>query len=236
MVFQEGMIPGRAFRRKERADGNGPPDDRRQKKGKNMEKKYPIITISREYAAYGRTAAAGLSERLGIPYYDKEFVKETAKLSGYSEEDIAREGENMSRGSRIMNSFLNSAASYKSSYDGIFAAQREVILNLAKQPCIIVGRCADHILREEGVETFDIFLFADLEHRIVRAGELEGNQGLEPAELKKVIAKHDSQRNIYYKQYTGKEMGFYKNYNLCIDIGKVGVEKSIDLICQILEQ
>ena len=71
--------------------------------------KYPVITISREYAAYGRTIAAGLSDRLGIPFYDKDFVKETAKQSGYSEEDIVREGEDMSPASKFMNSLLNNA-------------------------------------------------------------------------------------------------------------------------------
>ena len=74
--------------------------------------KYPVITISREYAAYGRTIAAGLSDRLGIPFYDKDFVKETAKQSGYSEEDIVREGEDMSPASKFMNSLLNNANAY----------------------------------------------------------------------------------------------------------------------------
>ena len=108
--------------------------------------KYPVITISREYAAYGRTIAAGLSSRLGIPFYGKDFVKETAKQSGYSEEVIVREGEDMSPASKFMNSLLNNANAYSSSYDGIYKAQKEVILNLAQKPCIIVGRCADHIL------------------------------------------------------------------------------------------
>ncbi len=198
-----------------------------------MKKKYPVITISREYAAYGRTIAKGLSERLGIPFYDRDFVKETAKQSGYSEEDIKREGESMSRGSKFMNTLLNNASSYKSSYDAIFQAQKEVILNLAKEPCIIVGRCADHVLREAGANTFDVFLFADMEHRIEHAKELEENKG---ADVKKVIAKIDSARSTYYKQYTGKEMGYYKNYNICLDTGKVGVEKCIDLLCEILNE
>ena len=77
---------------------------------------YPLITISRQYAAYGRTVAKGLSERLGIPYYDRDFVKKTAESSGYAEEDIIREGEDISKGSRFWNSFLNNATVYSSSY------------------------------------------------------------------------------------------------------------------------
>ena len=111
---------------------------------------YPLITISRQYAAYGRTVAKGLSERLGIPYYDRDFVKKTAESSGYAEEDIIREGEDISKGSRFWNSFLNNATVYSSSYDGIFAAESKVILELSQEPCIIVGRSANHVLSPVG--------------------------------------------------------------------------------------
>ena len=116
-----------------------------------------IITISREYGAGGRTVARGLAQELGIEYYDIDFVRMTAKLSGYSEDDIRREGEDMSGGRKFINQFLSTNA-YNSSYDAIFEAQREVILDLAKKPCIIVGRCSNMILREEGIDSFDIFL------------------------------------------------------------------------------
>ncbi len=200
-----------------------------------MEKRLPVITISREYAAYGRTIAAKLSEKLGIPYYDKDFVKETAKASGYSEEDIKKEGETMGRGAHFMNVLLNNMSSYASSYDGIYRAQREVILELAKSPCIIIGRCADHILREAGIESFDIFLFADIAARIKRASELEENQGLSVQELQKALIKKDAMRSTYYRTYTKKEMGYSKNYNICLDTGKIGADKCVDIICDILK-
>ncbi len=199
----------------------------------NVEKQYPVITISREYAAYGRTVAEGLSKRLGIPVYDKDFVRRTANVSGYSEDDVAKDSEALSKRSEILNSVLNSVSSYTSSHDAIFKAQREVILNLAKEPCIIVGRCAECILHEAGVESFDVFLFADLEHRMVRARELENDAD---ADIKKVIAKKDSERSTYYKHYTDKEMGYYKNYDICLDTGKIGVEKCIDILCEILQK
>ena len=75
------------------------------------ELRYPVITISRQYAAYGRTVAKGLSEELGIPYYDKDVVRKTAEQSGFSEEDIKREGEDLSRAGKFMNDLLNNAAS-----------------------------------------------------------------------------------------------------------------------------
>ncbi len=199
-----------------------------------MDKKLPVITISREYAAYGRSVAAKLSERLGIPYYDRDFVKETAKVSGYSEEDIKKEGETMGRGAQFMNSLLNNVSSYASSYDGIYKAQKEVILELAKNPCIIVGRCADHILREAGVETFDIFLFADIAERARRAAELEKHQNLSEQELLKTVIKYDAMRRTYYRTYTKKEMGYYQNYNICLDTGIIDLDKCVNIICEIL--
>lgn len=201
-----------------------------------MEKKlkYSVITISREYAAYGRTIAAALSERLGIPYYDKDFVKETARASGFSEEEIAKEGEDMSRTSRLMNSFLNNASVYPSSYDRIFHAQKDVILKLAQEPCIIVGRCADYILKNEGVKCFRIFLYADRSVRLKRAAELEENKG-KITDFEKLLAKKDSRRETYYKQYTGTDMGDYRNHNISLDIGSIGVDRCIDIICGILE-
>ena len=196
------------------------------------EKELPVITISRTYAAYGRTVAQELSKRLGIPVYDKDFVKETATKSGYSEEDIAREGEQMSRISKFMNSLLNNATVYTSSYDGIFRAQKEVVLDLAQKSCIIVGRCAEHILTEAGIPCFRVFLYADDQTRLKRAAELDENNGMEP---KKVLVKRDQLRNTYYKHYTGKEMGISENYDISINTGKIGLEKTIEILCDILQ-
>lgn len=195
---------------------------------------FPVITISRKYAAYGRTIAAQLSERLGIPYYDRDFVKETAKQSGYSEADVAREGEDMSRASKFMNSLLNNSMAYPSSYDGIYQAQKKVVLQLAQSPCILVGRCADHILTQSGVPALKLFLFADMEHRLQRAAELDEGKGKSEAEMKKLLTKHDSLRETYYKQYTGMDMGSYANYTVCLDVGVLGVQSCVDIICTLM--
>ncbi|MGN0362412.1 MAG: AAA family ATPase [Bilifractor sp.] len=193
--------------------------------------KYPVITISRQYAAYGRTVARGLSEKLGIPFYDRDVVRKTAAESGFSEDDINREGENLSRAGKFMNDLLNNAASYPSSHDRIFEAQKEVVLELAKSPCIIVGRCADHILTEAGIQAYKVFLYADEEHRISRAAQLDENKGQDP---RKAAAKKEQLREVYYKTYTGVEMGNVSNYNICIDTGAIGVEKCIDILSDIV--
>lgn len=200
--------------------------------GMEAEKKYPVITISREYGALGRTLASILSDRLGIPYYDKDFVKKTAEDSGYSMEDVEREGENLSRPSAIMNSLLNSAVSYKSSHDEIFKAQKAVIMELSKSPCIIVGRAADHILREAGTDVFCIYLYASVQDRRVN---MENRVDSSELSMEKYIAKRDKLRKTYYKTYTGCEMGNANNYNICFDTGRINIDLCADIVCRILE-
>ena len=190
-----------------------------------------IITISREYGAGGRTVARGLAQELGIEYYDIDFVRMTAKKSGYSEDDIRREGEDMSGSRKFINQFLSTNA-YNSSYDAIFEAQREVILDLAKHPCIIVGRCSNMILREEKIDSFDIFLYADMEHRRKRALELNENG---KTDIDKYILKRDRLRNTYYHAYTGHLMGDARDYNICLDTGKIGMDVCVKILAEILK-
>ena len=194
----------------------------------------PIITISREYGAGGRSVARSLAGRLGIEFYDKDFVKMTAQNSGYSEEDIKRVGEELSSRSWFMNAFVNTTAMYTSSHDAIFKAEREAILELSKQgPCIIIGRCANVILREVGIPSFDIFLYADKAFRVKRAQQL-GENGDILAE--KYVEKRDHYRSLYYKTYTGYEIGDYRNYNICLDTGRIGFEACVDLLEEILKK
>ena len=198
----------------------------------NTEKKLPVITIDREYGAGGRTVAKGLSQRFDIPWYDKDFVLNTAEASGYSVEEISKEGEQLSSGSRILNSVMNNSAAYSSSHDRIFEAQKKVILNLAKSPCIIVGRCANFILREAGIPAFSIFLYADMELRIRRAGELAENGSIN---LRKYVEKIDAQRDNYCRNYTHHSLGDYHVHDLCLNSGRMSMEQNIDLIAQMIE-
>ena len=165
----------------------------------NAVKKYPVITISREYGALGRTLAAELSERLGIPYYDKDFVKKAADESGYAEEEVKTEGEELKPSSRMLNSILNSAVSYSSSHDAIFKAQKKVVLELAKDPCIIVGRCADFILRDVA-DCLSVFIHVSDEKRTERIVSVYGRREEAPA---KRLHDKDKKRKAYYELYTG---------------------------------
>jgi cytidylate kinase len=203
------------------------------KTGMEAEKKYPVITISREYGALGNSLAKALSDRLGIPYYDRDFVKKTAEKSGYEVEEVEHESEDLSTPNKLLNSFLNSAVSFSSSYDNIFEAQKQVVLELAESPCIIVGRCADFILKEAGIDALNIFLFASVKDRMKRAAELAENGDFS---LDKYIEKRDKLRRTYYKTYTGREMGNANNYTICFDTGKISIPTCVDIIMKILEQ
>ncbi|MEE3420184.1 MAG: cytidylate kinase-like family protein [Lachnospiraceae bacterium] len=192
-----------------------------------------VITISRQYAAYGRTIARGLSEKLGIPFYDRDFVNKTVEESGYSREDVEAEGESMSQGSKVLNDILNSAAPYRSSYDAIFEAERQVVLKLSKEPCIIVGRCSNHILKEAGIPSYDIYLYGDMDFRVERAREL-GEYG-EESDIRKYVEKRDTRRKVYYKNYTGNDMGEAGLYSVCMDVSTFGPDKTMHILYGMLK-
>ena len=120
------------------------------------ERKYPVITISREFGAGGHSIARVVSERLGIPYYDRDFAKQAAARSGYSQEDIDREGENLSRSARLLDNILNNSAGYFSSHDAIYQAQKELIL---QQHRTVLSSAAVPILSCE-MPVFPVWIFS----------------------------------------------------------------------------
>lgn len=196
------------------------------------EKTVPVITISREYGAGGRTIAKGLAKKFDIPWYDRDFVQKTASTSGFSVEDISAEGEQISRSGRFLNNVLGNAAVYPSSYDRIFEAQKEVILELSKSPCIIVGRCANHILHKAGIPVFSVFLYADPEKRLKRAMELGENGDME---IRKYMEKVDSRRRNYYANYTHHEIDDCHEYDLCLNSGIMTMDENVALIAEMIE-
>lgn len=196
-------------------------------------RKYPVITISREFGAGGTTIARGISERFGIPYYDKDFVKQTAAESGYTVEDVQREGEDLKPSSKILNDILNNVASYQSSHDAIFETQRALVLKLAQEDCILIGRCSNIILREAGIPSIDVFLHADENYRVNHIKEL-GLNGDEDA--KKCLSKTDNMRSTYYKTYTKHILGDYHDYTLSLDTSIVSYDECIDLIVKLAEK
>lgn len=198
-----------------------------------MSKHLPVITINREYGAGGRSLAAILSEKLGIPYYDKDFVIKTMEESGYDKEDVEREGEEMSRSSKVLNDILNGTVSYTSSHDAIFNAEKKVILKLAESPCIIVGRCANIILAEAGIDSVNVYLHGPMENKMKRMDEISPD-GKPVSE--KDMEEHERKRRTFFKKYTGYEIFDASNYTFCFDVGKVDIPKCAEIVLGMLDR
>ena len=202
-----------------------------------MTDKRKVITISREFGSGGRLIGRKLADKLGVPYYDKELLDRIAEESGFSKEMI--EGAEK----KAKNSFLYSLASAigtgeagpetLSLNERFFLAQFETIRKIADEgSCVIVGRCADYILR--GIpQAVNVFIYAEEEDKIKRAVE---ENGVQENEVRKVMRDTDKARANYYAYHTGRRWGDYLNYNLCIDSGYLSIDDIVDLIIEYSEK
>ncbi|MHC1721946.1 MAG: AAA family ATPase [Aminipila sp.] len=180
-----------------------------------------IITIGREYGSGGHDIGEMLSEKLGIVLYDKENLAEAAKKSGYYNEIKFFYEE------KPADSLLYAIA--KSDYDGkmgekSFKHIREIA---EEQSCVIIGRCANFIFRNEE-EHVSVFIHADRYKRIKR---IERNNNISEKEAKKLVEETDKKRGEFHNQYTGEDWGDSRGYQLSIDSGMIGIEQTVDLIC-----
>ena len=191
-----------------------------------------IITISREYGAGGHSIGEKVAEELGIPFYDKAILRETAKASGWDLDTIEADQEEVSKSAaffKVLGSF--SSPAYPNSQDMIHDIQKAVILRLAKEgPCVILGRCADDILQKAGVDCVNVFIHADDFHRALWASDHNGIT--KPNEVKKLLNKKDDSRRTYYQHYTGKKWGDARNFTLSLDSGALGYDLCVKLICE----
>lgn len=191
-----------------------------------------IITISRQFGSGGRTIGKEVAGKLGIPCYDRELIEKIAEETGYANEYIQQESEYAPNMSGFAYSFLGRGADGLSNADRIWLAQRKVILELAeKEPCVIVGRCADYLLKDRD-DCLNVFIYASTEFRADRIVKMYGEGFFSP---KKRLAEKDRKRKLNYKYFTDQEWGKAENYHLCIDSGYWGIEKTTDLIVNALE-
>ena len=187
-----------------------------------------IITISREYGAGGHSIARRVAQELGIEIYDRDIVRNTVKDSGLDAGIVEREEEEISRADAFLR--MISPAAYVDRRDTIHEIERREILILAsKGPCVIIGRCADAILDEAGIDSLNVFIYADELHRAPRVSELIGSKN--PSEIQKAMKRTDAARRSYYQQFTGRHWGDYRNYNLMLDSGMLGYDACVKLIC-----
>lgn len=186
-----------------------------------------IITISREFGSGGRTIGKEVAEKLGIPCYDKDLIEKIAEETGYAKEYIADEGEYAPNSNSLAYMFIGRGLDGLSNADKIWIAQKKVIEELAeKGACVIVGRCADYVLRDRK-DVLNVFVYADKKYRAERIVKQYGESELEP---EKRLTDKDKKRKLNYKYFTEQEWGKRQNYHLSIDSGFLGIEKSVALI------
>lgn len=193
-----------------------------------------IITVGRQFGSGGREVAKKVAEMLGISFYDKELIALAAKESGLSEELF--EGiEDMSSNSLLYSLVMGIQSGNGSYYrygdvfnsDGLFRVQSQVIRNLAeKGPCIVVGRCADYILREQP-NLLNVFVHAEPECRIKRICDLHH---ISEKEAAATIKKTDKRRGSFYNFYTSQTWGNVNNYHLAVNTSKLGIDGAAQLI------
>lgn len=194
-----------------------------------------ILTIGRQFGSGGREIGKRLAEELGVGFYDKELITVAAKESGLCEDVFERADERASSG--LSYAFTMGYSSFMGgmftpyndilSNDGLFKIQSDAIRNIAdRESCVMVGRCADYILRDEPA-CLSIFIHSSLESRLQTIVE---RLGITVEEAKNLMEKTDKSRAAYYNYYTNKSWGMASSYNLSVDASVLGMEETVKYI------
>lgn len=191
--------------------------------------KHMIITISREYGSGGRYVGRLIADKLGIKFYDKEIVTKLAERTGLSEQYIESNEQKKETLANLNNGYyfgLNNS-------DELFLEETKLIKELAsKESCVIIGRCADVMLKSRK-NVLKVFIYSNIEDKINRATTF---YKLDKEKAKKEISRIDKLRANHYKYYTEKEWNDHSNYDICINTQALGVEKTAELVCNMVKQ
>lgn len=195
----------------------------------------PVIALGRQFGSGGREIGRILAGQLGCPFYDRELISLAAKRAEVREELFA--GKDEKAGNPWLFTGVYEGGSLvrrgRSAEDILFEMQSQVILDLAGQgPCIIVGRCADYVLRQAGIPVCSLFLCAPFAWRVAHRMELEH---VSKAQAADTIRRLDKQRRKYYTAYTHRDWGLPENYDLCINTSVLGVEGTAQALLEHLK-
>lgn len=198
-----------------------------------MEKNF-VITIGRQLGSGGLELAKLLSQRLGVPVYNKELINEAAKESGLHPSLFEQADEKESnllplRGTAMLSpdKFAGSFSMGYINNDTLFALQSDTIRAVASRgSCIMVGRCADYVLREND-NVLNVFLTANIEDRIERVAS---SCGCSTKQAESLIAQTEKRRASYYNYYTFKTWGAAESYDMCLNSSVVGLERCADIV------
>lgn len=194
-----------------------------------------IFTIGREFGSGGREFGRRLAEELNIEYYDKEIITEITKRTSLSEQYVNEVIERKPHS--LYPIAVGHTISYFNNYQisqlqTLYSAQCEIITDLAKRSdCVIIGRCADYILRD--MKPYRIFIYADIESRIKRCMERSSaGEHYTEKEMKKHILRVDKERAKFYEYFTDSKWGEWKNYDLCINTTNTVIKEIVPLIAK----
>lgn len=204
------------------------------RKETTMSKKI-IITIARQYGSGGREIGERVAALLGIPLYDKEIITDAASKGELDAEALKQVDETsassllytLAVGSNILGTTMHFG--YKMPLnDKLFILQSDLIREYAANgSCIIIGRCADYILRDNE-NVLRLFIYGDLEHRTERVKQRHPE--IKSSQIIDIINKTDKRRSSYYNFYTGNKWGKYDNYDMAINSSTLGIEGTAQLI------
>lgn len=191
-------------------------------------KQYPILTIGRQYGSGGKAIAQTLSQRLGIPYYDNELVTRAAERSGFPP-DLFKNADHSASNSLLFSLAMSSAPIQLERPLGeqVFIIQSNIIKEMASEgPCIILGRCANYVLREFP-NLFSIFLHAPVDWRIKHACAF---YGIDEKTAASEVALRDKRRANYYNYFTGGRWSASESYDLVLNTSRLGVDGTVNLL------
>ncbi|MBE6024264.1 MAG: cytidylate kinase-like family protein [Cellulosilyticum sp.] len=193
-----------------------------------------IITIGRQYGSGGRIIGKKIADELGISFYNKEIIEMAAKKTGMSEEAFEKVDEtaassllySIATGAYMFGNYVSPQVDLPLN-DKLFIIQSEIIKSIAnKESCVIVGRCADYILKDRK-DVINIFIHADKETRKARVTD---EYNISVNNVEGYLNKIDKKRSTYYNYYTGEKWGNSANYHLCLDSGALGIDGCVHII------
>ena len=191
-----------------------------------------IITISREFGSGGRFIGEEVAKKLGIAYYDKNIIGQIAEKSGLSPEYIQENAELSPKKGVFAYAFSGRDLTGKSVEDMVYEAQRNIILELTeKEPCVIIGRNADYILKDRD-DVLNVFIHGDMPEKIQR---ITGLYNVEEKDAVKMMADTDKRRRTNYNFYTDQSWGKASNYTLCLNSSQLGYDRCEMIIMECMK-
>lgn len=193
----------------------------------NISNKHVVVTISREYGSGGRYVGRLVAKKLGIKLYDKEFITRLASETGMSEEYIEKNEQKRN----VLETLNNGYYAGLSGSDELFIKEADLIKKIAEnESCVIIGRCSDFILKDNK-DVINVFVYSSMEDKIKRATTI---YNIDSKKAQKEINKVNKLRKTHYKHYTGRDWAVPNNYDICINSDTYGVEKTADIICDVI--